>query len=141
VVAAAAVVDTAVVVAVADVAMAAAAAVAVATAVAVEMAAVAGLIETTKPTHNIDYKNTEKRWMPPPLFFIWMPDLWRFLTQLPLQRAAMNTKPSCRLRNIVVAIGKHPMDMLPLGLSQRRYRDLLVRLWDFHFRAASLKRR
>jgi hypothetical protein len=73
VVAAAAVVDTAVVVAVADVAMAAAA-VAVATVVAVEMAAVAGLTETTKLTHNIDYKNTQKAVDASTAFFICMPD-------------------------------------------------------------------
>jgi hypothetical protein len=70
---AAAVVDTAVVVAVADVAMAAAA-VAVATVVAVEMAAVAGLTETTKLTHNIDYKNTQKAVDASTAFFICMPD-------------------------------------------------------------------
>ena len=66
-------VDTAVVVAVADVAMAAAA-VAVATVVAVEMAAVAGLTETTKLTQNIDYKNTQKAVDASTAFFICMPD-------------------------------------------------------------------
>jgi hypothetical protein len=73
VVAAAVVVDTAVVVvAVADVAMVAA--VAAATVVAVEMAAVAGLTETTKLTQNIDYKNTQKAVDASTAFFICMPD-------------------------------------------------------------------